>query len=152
MWNTLSDLLLLLAMGLWLGLWLLRELGVLGVRRGAALPRPTHLTNTARRERASRTRRLARRRIVPATLSRVRAARDNAPPIPDTVPESVPAPLLDALSAAQQTTRSDGHPQQPPSALSPDEPDAAAPAAHGSPAVPTSPTVPASSRPPAARG
>lgn len=151
MWNTLPDLLLLLAMGLWLGLWLLRELGVLGVRRGAALPRPTRLTNTARREHASRTRRLTRRRIVPAAPSHVRAAHDNAPTIPDTVAQSVPAPLLDALSAAQQTTRSDRPPQQPPTS-SPDAPEATAPAAPSSPAVPTSPTAPASSRPPAASG
>lgn len=42
MWDTLTDLFLLLAIGGWLMLWLLRELGVFSIRRGTgSAPRPT---------------------------------------------------------------------------------------------------------------
>ena len=42
MWDTLMDLFLLLAIGGWLMLWLLRERGHFGIRRGmATAPRPT---------------------------------------------------------------------------------------------------------------
>ena len=43
MWNTLEDLILLVAIGGWLTLWLLRDLGHFGVCRGmASAPRPSH--------------------------------------------------------------------------------------------------------------
>lgn len=49
MWDTLMDLFLLLAIGGWLMLWLLRELGLFGIRRGmGSAPRPTDPSSSPR--------------------------------------------------------------------------------------------------------
>lgn len=49
MWDTLMDLFLLLAIGGWLMLWLLRDRGHFGIRRGmATAPRPTNPSSPRR--------------------------------------------------------------------------------------------------------
>ena len=49
MWETLKDLTLLIAINGWLTLWVLRERGYFGVRRGmASAPRPSHPSSMRR--------------------------------------------------------------------------------------------------------